>query len=350
MNENLISYIKEVIQLRGSFSNISHIEKDSEAMKIWARWIITHRSLCTQGNLVLPDDDIYDSKIILEMQDKGVSVRHSMYLHDWLYAECRLINKHFSPIATLEYGGIHGHLPIIVKHSIKSNTVKLTCDSIVQTLPISVYNRMTRSFKPTKLIKTKDSYIWLCTTLYNLFDAHGLQWAVPPKVMNLLQTNIGCYTELFASPLNAYNNNYYSLFPTDKVFGSLGNFFTAPYSNFIEGSYQVNPPFIDPLFTRTTEKILELLDIADANKKDLTFVYIMPQWDDFITYNMVSEARFCVKKIRLFPNSHFYYQYDTDTYIRARFGTNIFFLSTNVKCCTHSLEKDIMHAFTSRNR
>jgi hypothetical protein len=343
MNDDLIFYIKEITKLRKLFSIISHVEKESEVMKIWARWIITHRSVCPQGNLVLPDDETYDSKLILELQDKGVTSKHSIFLHDWLIAECRTINKHFTPTASVEFGGIHGNIPIT--YAIKNNTVKLTCSGIEQLIPITVYNQMSRTFRPPQLTKKKNGYIWLCAALYGLLDGKGLQWAVPPKVMGLLQTNLGCYTELFASPLNVYNKNYYSLFPIDTVFGSRGNFFTAPDSDFTEGAYQVNPPFIDPLFTKTTNKILELLDIADSAGKELTFVYIMPEWNDFPTYTMVSEARFCVKQIKLHANSHYYYQYGTSSFIRARFGTNIFFLSTNTKCCTHTLEKELIHAF-----
>lgn len=344
MNENLISYIKNVIDLRGSFSAISHVEKESEAMKIWARWIITHRSLCHQQNLLLPDDEVYDSKFILELQDKGVNTEHSIFLHDWLVTACRKVNKQFTPLATMEHGGLHGTIPVTVRVGTKS--ISLTCSDIEQTVPFSVYNSMSRRYTPSTLSHAKDGYIWLCATMYNLLDGKGLQWAVPPRVMSILQTNLGCYTELFASPLNAYNRNYYSLFPVDRVFGSSGNFFTAPDSDFEHGAFQVNPPFIDPLFTKTTDRILDLLDRADVQGKNLTFVYIMPDWDNFATHDMVAEARFCVKKIRLSAGHHYYYQYATGTYIRARFGTNIFFLSTNVKCCTHDMERDILHAFS----
>lgn len=344
MNENLINYINDVIRLRGSFSTISHVEKDSESMKIWARWIITHRSLCKQRNLLLPDDEVYDSKFILELQDKGVNVDHSIFMHDWLLNECRKVNKHFTPFATVEYGGIHGDIPVIA--CVGTKTITLKCSNIEQSIPFSVYNSMSRKYTPPALSASKDSYIWLCSTMYNLLDGKGLQWAVPPRVMDILQTHLGCYTELFASPLNAYNKNYYSLFPIDRVFGSLGNFFDAPDSAFERGAYQVNPPFIDPLFTKTTERILDLLDKADIAGQSLTFVYIMPDWDNFATYDMVSEDRFCVKKIRLSPGQHHYYQYATGTYIRARFGTNIFFLSTNVKCCSHDMEKEILYAFS----
>jgi hypothetical protein len=348
MNASLITYIQKILQLRARFSTISHVEKDSETMKVWARWIITHRSLCAQHNLILPDDGAYDSQFIVELQEKGVTRTHGEYLHDWLIDECRSINSHYSPVATIESGGLHQ----IDSHSDSKYTVAisnasghttLVCAEMPQTIPTSVYNRMARTYSGLPL--QKNSYIWLCATIYSILDGKGLQWAVPPTVMELLQSSLGCYTELFASPLNAYNKQYYSLFPMDKIFGSKGNLFTAPDTDFQEGAFQINPPFIDQLFTRTSERVLELLDKADANDKVLTFIYIMPEWKDFTTYNMIAGSRFCVKRIYLRSGYHYYYQYSSGTYIPARFGSYMFFLSTDSKICSNTLESNIRYAF-----
>lgn len=356
MNEELIVYVASILKLRGDFSAISHVNKDTEAMKIWARWIITHRSICPQGNMFLPDDETYDSQFIIELTDKGVNARHAQYLHDWLIKECSIINNKFCQVATTEYGGVHGikypvtfQAPLTIGERAKRGKyITLKCNGITQSIPSLVYNRMSRMYQG--LLDVKDSHIWLCATMYSLLDGKGLQWAIPPDVMKTLQEGLCCYTELFASPLNAYNSIYYSLFTHDAIFGSLGNFFTAPYSNFIEGTYQVNPPFIDPLFTKTTERILEVLDRADRDSKELTFIYIMPEWRDFITYNMVLESQFNVKQITLASGQHVYYQHDTSTYIPARFGSHIFFLSTNTKICSPALENNIKRAFSSGPR
>lgn len=344
MNVDLISYIKEILHLRGVFTTISQMDKESEVMKIWARWIITHRSLCRQGNLILPDDHEYDSQLIVELQDKGVNVEHAEYLHDWLLYECQHVNKSYSPIATVEYGGIHGNVELAIQQHGDSIYIKpLGETSLEQMLPLCVYNRLSRWYQGSA--PQRDGYIWLCSMIYSILDGKGLQWAVPPAVMELLQSNLGCYTELFASPLNAYNKNYYSLFPLDSIFGSKGNFFTAPNENFLSGTFQINPPFIDQLFTKTSERVLHLLDLADRNGQELTFIYIMPEWKDFVTYNMIAESRFCVKQIHLRNRQHYYYQYSTSSYIPARFGSYMFFLSTNSKICSNTLETSIRYAF-----
>lgn len=345
MNGDLTSYIENIISLRGTFAKISKVYKQSEAMKIWARWIITHRSLCSQTNLILPDDEVFDPQLIIELQEKGCNYKHALYLQEFLVNECRKINKKYCATATVEDGGVHGN--IVINTTLNGRNITLECNNHIETLPISVYNKMGRNYR--YLPYAKNNYIWLCACIYGILGCKGLQWAVPSRVLDLLQETLGCNTELFASPINNYFSNYYSLFDGDKAFGSKGNFFTAPNSDFIEGCYQINPPFIDPIFTKTTEKVLFLLSEAENNNKKLTFVYIMPEWKDFITYNMVSESRFCVKTITLKSNHHRYYQYCTSSYIPARFNSYIIFLSTDTKICSNSLEHNIRYSFSGNN-
>lgn len=394
MNGELVEHIKDILTLRDEFATISHIMPNSrsrnglpsgeslrESMKIWARWIITHRSLCSQRSIYLPDDDVQDPQIIRELQDKGSSTLNARYTYKWLLDRCRRINNRYVLTGTYSTsceGGYHGK--ISVEREVTKYNVLLSCRdsgaldsdahnahnahdadadadadlefdglSLTQVIPLQVYNKMCRMVNTDACFPHMiDNFIWLCSTLYSLLDGKGLQWAVPPKVMKVFQRELGCYTELFASPLNTFNNSYYSLFPVDSIFSSKGNFFHAKNKDFQSGVFQVNPPFIDPLFTKTTERILELLEIADEAGKDLTFIYVMPEWKDFTTYAMVSEARFCVRQIHLLPGQHSYYQYSTDNYIKARFGTHIIFLSTDMNCCSNSLEYEIREAFQGR--
>lgn len=341
---SVVNYIKDIVTMRNNFTAISRIDKTSEVMKVWARWIITHRSLCSQHNLVLPDDHEYDSQLIIELQEKGVTFKHAIFLHNWLINECDRINQSYSPVATMEYGGMRLQKQVQVQAQAHNQNIMLELDGMdPQILPKAVYNRISRRFQGFQ--SDKNDYIWLCSALYSLLDGKGLQWAVPPHVMSLLQSHLNCHTELFASPLNAYNGNYYSLYPLDRLFGSKGNFFQAPNIDFVQGTYQINPPFIDQLFTKTSERVLELLDIADMNNKQLTFIYIMPEWRDFKTYDMIAESRFCVKRIALRSGQHYYYHYSSGNYIPARFGSYMFFLSTDSHICSSTLESNIRYAF-----
>jgi hypothetical protein len=345
MNSVLVSHIRDIIRFRDVLCTISHVESEADMMKIWARWIITHRSLFSQKTVCLPEDYEYDPQLIVELIEKGVSTLHATYIHDWMYEEARIINKGFQWFsATAEFGGIHGHCPIIEEY--KGNIVNLTCDDISVEIPLGVYNKLLKAMRKY-MIPASISYIWFTCILYSLLDGKGLQWAVPQAVMNILRNKFGCDTELFASPINNYFSGYYSLFPYDKVFGSRGNFFTAPDKDFLSGTFQVNPPFIDCLFTKTTQRILKLLHKAEENGRDLTFIYIMPQWEDFNAYEQSVASPYCVKQIILWPNTHYYYQHVTNSYVRARFGTFILFLSTNPNCCDNATESEIVSAFST---
>jgi hypothetical protein len=187
--------------------------------------------------------------------------------------------------------------------------------------------------------------MWLMAINYWLLDGKSLQWSTPPAVMHVLQ-NYGCRTELFASPMNVYQDNtYYSLFHADRYFASRGNFFNAPNEHFASGVYQINPPFIDVIFSRCTSKITELLEAADNSDRELTFIYIMPDWDDFKTLQELRGHKYCIRDIYLSPGSHNYYQYGHNNYIRATFGTHVIILSTNPSFCNIDLERDIVRAF-----
>lgn len=337
-------HIKGIQDLRKELGVRANIKREGEVSKIWARWIITHRSLFKQDYMYLPSDTEYDYQLLTELQTKGCDNPKAIY--NFLIESCLVLNAKCGSLkAEMESGGIHGSLPVTLHE--EGKYIILSCDGISDKLPISVYKKMGRMYKNAGLApeNIKNKYIWLIITFYSLLDCKGLQWAVPSAVMAILKQDMGCDVELFASPINSLHMNYYSLFPQDKYFGSRGNFFHAPDSHFTEGTFQVNPPFIVSLFVKTTERILDLLEKADSAGKNLTFIYIMPEWEDFSAYDMVAETRFCVRQIKLEAHQHYYYQYSTGGYIKARFGTLVIFLSTDMKCCGNELERAIKIAF-----
>lgn len=349
MNNSLVNHIKSILVLKNELTEICKLEYHNEIMKIWARWIITHRSLFSQSSLCLPSDEVYDVQLIKELMDKGCPEVHAKYLHNWLIRSTRVINKNYQCTSEVEYGGIHGNVPVDKNYTDKY--VFMQCCDINVKLTRNSYRRMKENFESnTKLKSYADSYIWLTGVLYSMLDGKGLQWAVPSKLLDYFKQTLKCNTELFASPINAYYDHYYSLFHSDYVFGSSGNFFTAPESDFKSGTYQVNPPFIDSLFTKTTTKLLKLLAIAEQNGEKLTFIYIMPEWSDFPTYYMVMDSPYCIKNIELRADNHYYYQYSTNNYIRAKFNTLIIFLSTDPKVSEKVNNKEIMAYFNRFNR
>lgn len=349
MNVELVEHIYQIIQLKKDLCAISKLIYSNEIMKIWARWIITHRGLFPQKSLFLPDDGVHDSQFIQELVDKGCPLKHARYVHDWLREQTVMINKNYKVIGDTESGGIHGSMSIEPEKDKKY--YHLDCGEINNSVKISVYDKLSTDFKianPDLTFSDGNAHIWLTTVLYGMLDGKGLQWAVPPAFLQFLKQRMKCSTELFASPINHHYDKYYSLFELDRVFGSSGNFFTAPDADFESGCFQVNPPFIDSLFTKTTLRLLNLLENAEKNNRDLTFVYVMPLWTDFPTHRMVTDCRYCVRSITLRSDKHSYYEYSTGTYIKAKFNTAIVFLSTDDSICDRIRDGQIQRLFSPK--
>lgn len=76
---------------------------------------------------------------------------------------------------------------------------------------------------------------------YRTLRSLGQQLAVENKFYETIRSNFGFNFELFASSINAYFDNYCSLFyDVEKYFGSNGSFFLT---NIQQGNYVANPPF-----------------------------------------------------------------------------------------------------------
>jgi phosphorylated CTD-interacting factor 1 len=100
------------------------------------------------------------------------------------------------------------------------------------------------------------------------------QAALPPPVMELLRSELGCAHECFASPLNQYLGSFCSAFTdTDAAFGSKGSFFEFRPS---EGSFECNPPFDSRSIDACLEHVLSLLR---ATELPLSFVVTVPSLD-----------------------------------------------------------------------
>lgn len=108
----------------------------------------------------------------------------------------------------------------------------------------------------------------------------GMQGAIPPAVFGALEESLGqrC-TECFASPLNAHYLRFESAFSGDLDwhFGSIGNFFDVPLT---AGCYEANPPFSPGLMVAMADRLEEVVTSATKNKQHLTFVVVVPTFQD----------------------------------------------------------------------
>eukprot|EP00457_Paulinella_chromatophora_P004754 gb/GEZN01004767.1/.p1 GENE.gb/GEZN01004767.1/~~gb/GEZN01004767.1/.p1 ORF type:complete len:583 (-),score=85.67 gb/GEZN01004767.1/:124-1872(-) len=108
---------------------------------------------------------------------------------------------------------------------------------------------------------------------YKAIRGPGFQAALSGIVFDCLQKEFEVNFECFASPLNCRYRFFSSAFPdTDSPFGSLGSFFALQP---IEGSFQINPPFVGFLVSRLCLHLEALMRRAEAKQKALTFVLVV---------------------------------------------------------------------------
>lgn len=140
-------------------------------------------------------------------------------------------------------------------------------------LPNIQYKSMVKSLKKHN-VKNPDVIIYCILIRYLAIASLGNQLAVHPKILSNLQKTLKVNIEGFASSINHFFPNYYSLFPDlEYYFGSLGRFFQ---SRFIEGVYTINPPFYIVTFNLIADKILYELQNTD---KTLLFLIWFPVVD-----------------------------------------------------------------------
>jgi Phosphorylated CTD interacting factor 1 WW domain len=307
-------------ELKEWFVEMSLVHRRCEAYKIWARWLITHH--CCTGNNILPeksvDELLNDIQLIQELIEKGTPKKYAKRF----YIEfCRHVEKVRD-----------GEMSDLQRSESRCSLVQRE----------KLRKRYTGPDALFEVDLSRLSY------MYDILDGKGLQWAAPPAVFRLLQ-HIGCDTELFASPLNCNLTHYYSLFEYDKLFGSKGNFFSAPETNFREGIYEVNPPFINEIFVKSTERIIHFLEVAESSGKGLTFIYIMPGWIDNESFALINSSKYKQQEIVLEKSDHYYYESSTSSFIPARFYTHVIILTTDREQVDipYNFDKQLKNCFRS---
>ena len=112
-------------------------------------------------------------------------------------------------------------------------------------------------------------------------------------------------TELFASPLNHYFNDYYSLFEIDKFFGSKGSCLNNEILP--TGIYEANPPFIEIVMEECAKNLIKSIELAKVNNEDFFCLFLLP-WRDCKAYEILSSKPYCIAELKLERLKHYYYE------------------------------------------
>lgn len=338
-------YCYKVINIKHYFfseCNKSGLIKLYEIQKIWSRWLITHLSRRTAnepkmvGNadehrsIIVTCIDIHDDQeLLLELQKSG-SMPNTVY---------KTLHKMFISMidTTLKDYDL---TPMIVDGKFSVNTTgdesTVTWTNHEESLSVKInkdkYSRLKRDY-----VGPADDlliHIWKLVWQYTILDGNSLQWAVPSYVLKQFNGMItDLRGELFASPTNRFMTEYFSLFPTDQMFGATANFFNMDKDYLMMGgTYIVNPPFIEEFFIKSSRIIIDEMIRAFKLNIALTMIYIMPNWLDSKGYNALKESYFFRGEKVLLKREHSYYESASDSYVyNGAFNTHILVLSTEQK-------------------
>lgn len=166
-------------------------------------------------------------------------------------------------------------------------------------------------------------------TLGELGDA-GFHGALHERVFEALEEHFGVEAECFASPLNCRLQKFCSAFPdVDTPFGSRGSFFEYHPE---EGSFEVNPPFTEPLMAAAATHMEELLGAAAEAGRPLSFAVFIPCWVDSACWRTMRGSRHLTRFFVVPKGRHSYIvgnqHVASRRYFPAAFDTGVFFLQT----------------------
>ena len=228
---------------------------------------------------------------------------------------------------------------------IRNKYVSINYNDVNLSINLIEFNRLKLLYKGNKFIED----LFCLLLRYEILGNTSIQAALPKNVFITLKKELNIVHECFASPLNAYNNLYCSAFlDTDEMFGSVGSFF-----NFFpeEGFFEVNPPFNEIIMQKMVEHIEYILI---NTKKELSFLIVVPKWDDDASamWQSLSKSRFKKLYFDLDSNDHEYYKgdkfkYSIDLVWTAKHISSVFVLS-NVEQ-KKDIQKIILKSWSIKN-
>ena len=342
---NQLEYYNQIVYLKKKFvkSLESQCHKKREIYKIWSHWFIRvlsrnkyNWSLLTPIELEL--DETKTDHITRHMIENGidVAIANRAYLsliEDFNKLSDQSAENHFkllhnndqmkavmSKIEISNNGCTSISTSMLTKGLNENNIYYLSLQGYYFSIKIPKDKYLFLKELYTGPPELEKFYLFEHCFNYYILDGKSLQWSIPRKVFHsLLKYNL--QGELFASPINHFHNTYYSLFEIDRQYQSSGN-----YLNLINqspqyirsGLYEVNPPFIEEIFSETAQQIVSLLTSCS---RPLAFLYIMPGWENLNGYDILTKSLYFCGQFKLEKYQHSYFQASNNKYIPACFQT-----------------------------
>jgi phosphorylated CTD-interacting factor 1 len=308
--------------------------KKYEIFKIWSQWLIRHLSQVSINYHPIPGPGIEDDhEIFKNLHEKGLSEDSAKCFIDQLIQRVKVLYQKYHQFKTEQLTQLermvcadHSVTQQILTHGGQRWYIYHLGELYVK-YDQQLHDRLlTRYCGDNRCMRFA---LFEMGFNYYLLDGHSFQWCVPPKVMSVLDRYLVINGELFASPINSHFSPYYSLFQIDCLFGASGQFFQI--KELTEGTFEVNPPFIEQLFIDSSRIIIDCLEQAQETGRDLLFIYLMPNWSDSQGYQRLKDPHngYLIDEIILPEKGHFYYQYSKHKLIIANFETHLLVVGTS---------------------
>jgi hypothetical protein len=314
----MYNYYTDLKEFKSYYIQTCGVYNLYEARKIWTQWIIRNLSKNVVNDHLIPDPcGLSEDQLVPHLIEHGVSKRNALIFYQQVKSRVTQLYELYKD---------HKMAQNVAYELVNVNsqyTYEFHVGTVLISFPSAIYDKLTKLYNGSRQIH--HSVFFELGYTYTILDGQSFQWSVPPKVLSLLEKTMDLHTELFASPMNVQLGSYYSLFSVDRFFGAIDNFFHGVPLGVTEGTYEVNPPFIEQTFNESTQLILRLLE---NNTKDLMFIYVMPDWIDCKAYQLLTKSRFLIDEIVLEAQRHCYYHEYTKKMICVGFSTHIILVGT----------------------
>jgi hypothetical protein len=323
-------YYLDFRSFKDDFIMACPIDQKYECYKVWAQWLIRNLSQNPVNYHIIPDKESigHDTDIINHIHEKGGHDSDIGFFYDRIKSKCGLLYDQYNTSKFIQFHNSSQRVVMskMILHETKTFLGKKThiyrLGAIYVKYEEPIHHKLLRRYQGTP--DQLPFYLFEMGFNYYMLDGHSFQWCVPPKAIGCLGKGLDMQTELFASPINAILPRFYSLFFVDKVFGAIDNFFNLKPDDMLNGTYEINPPFVDQIFIDSSKIVIDHLQRAH----DLLLIYIMPAWLDSIGYQILKESQFLVDEIILLEGQHYYSEGAKSKLVSASFRTHVMILGT----------------------
>ncbi|ORY41643.1 hypothetical protein BCR33DRAFT_852149 [Rhizoclosmatium globosum] len=290
-------------RLRRKFKHLLLKHELAPPIQAFERWIFNAQSSASakqRKDPLLPFNILTEENLVGDLVRAGISEKDSKTIVKELGKESTSCVQELLDLeAKLQKDGAEEE-QVVITHHATSVDVTFGKNSFCKLSP-QHYTKLQYLFKKYSEKPESEFPKALLALLlrYKSLLGHGFQAALSNVSFNVLNREFGVDFECFASPLNSRWGRHCSAFlDTDAAFGSLGDFFGfKPW----EGSFQVNPPFVRPIMEKAARHVIELLDRAQTAKKALSFVVIIPGWEECECWGLLKGSSYLKDKYRPSP-------------------------------------------------